>query len=223
VTTVGILGAGKVGTVLGRLAVAAGYRTLVAGSADPAAIDLIVEVMTRGAVAKTAGAVAREADIVILAVPLGKYRSLPAQQLDGKVVVDAMNYWPPVDGVLPEFEDGVPSSLVVANALPGARLVRAFNHLGYHQLDEDARPAGVPDRHAIAIAGDDPDAVRAVADLVARLGFDPVVAGDLAASAGFGPGSELFGTSTSRAEVARLLASDDPPPRPLTQSVATTA
>lgn len=204
-TTVGVLGAGKVGTILARLAVSAGYRTLIAGSADPAAIELIVDVMTPGAVAKTAAEVAREADLVILAVPLGKYRTLPAEDLAGKIVVDTMNYWPPVDGVMPEFEAGTPSSLVVASALPGARVVRAFNHLGYHQLEEDARPAGSADRRAIAIAGDEPEAVREVAELVERMGFDAVVAGKLAAGASFGPGTELFGASLGRDEVSRLL------------------
>lgn len=205
-TTVGIIGAGKVGTVLARLAVAGGYHTLIAGSSDPAAIKLIVDVMAPGAIATSATQAARDSDIVILAVPLGRYRSLPAADLAGKVVIDAMNYWPPVDGIIAEFEDGVASSLVVAEALPGARLVRAFSHLGYHQLDEDARPAGAPDRHAIAIAGDDTSAVRVVAELVDRLGFDPVIAGGLGASALFGPGTDLFGTSTDRATVVRLLA-----------------
>ncbi len=208
-TTVGILGAGKLGTVLARLSVAAGYRTLIAASADPAAIGLVVEVMAPGADARSATEVADLADIVILAVPLGKYRTLPAAQLAGKVVIDAMNYWPSVDGTIPEFEDVAASSQVVARALPGARLVKAFSHLGYHQLDEDARPAGSPDRHAIAIAGDDADAVRDVAELVERFGFDPVVAGDLAAGARFGPGTDLFGTSAGRGEVTRLLAAGE--------------
>lgn len=204
-TTVGILGAGKVGTVLARLSVAADYRTLISASGDPEAIRLIIDVLTPGATAKASTDVARESDIVILAVPLGRYRALPAAELVGKVVIDAMNYWPPNDGVIAEFEAGAPSSQVVAAALPGARLVKAFSHLGYHQLDEDGRAAGAPDRHAIAIAGDDEQAVQAVAGLVDRLGFDPVVAGPLAVGIRFGPGSTLFGVSTGRAEVGRLL------------------
>jgi predicted dinucleotide-binding enzyme len=150
--------------------------------------------------------VAREADLVILAIPLGKYRSLPATELSGTIVVDAMNYWTPNDGYLDEFEGDVYSSAVVAAALPGARLVRAFNHLGYHQLDEDGRPPGSPDRHAIAIAGDDREAVEIVAALVDSFGFDPVDAGPLAAGIRFGSGSPLFGVSTTKDQVARLLA-----------------
>lgn len=223
-TTLGILGAGKVGTVLARLAVTAGYHTLIAASGSPTAIELVVEVMTGGARATTANTAAEDADIVILAVPLGRYLTLPAEHLRGKVVVDAMNYWPPVDGVLPEFEDGVPSSLIVTRALPGARLVRAFSHLGYHQLDEDARPKGAADRHAMAISGDDPRAVQDVADVVDRLGFDPVIAGDLTTSARFGPGTALFGTSTDRSQVTRLLAAAPTArPQPVARSESTPA
>lgn len=178
--------------------------------------------MAPGAAAASAADAARRSDIVILAVPLGRYRTLPAAQLTGKIVIDAMNYWPPTDGVLPEF-DNTPSSPVVAAALPGARLVKAFSHLDYHQLDEDARPAGAADRHAIAIAGDDEQAVQAVADLVDRLGFDPVVTGPLATAARFGPGSDLFGTSASRIDVARLLAATTAPDPQPTRSDTTTA
>lgn len=206
---IGILGAGKAGTSLARAALAAGDEVRMASSADPGRIALIVEVLVPGAVATTAADAVRDADIVLLAVPMHAFRTVDPALLAGRVVVDVMNYWEPIDGRIDELEDAPEgTSVLVQRAFPGARIVKSLNHLGYHELEEDARPSGAHDRRAVAAASDDPEALATVRAFVDRLGFDPVDAGPLAQGVALEPGSPLFGARHDRATFEAILAAE---------------
>jgi predicted dinucleotide-binding enzyme len=177
----GIVGAGKLGTTIARAAIAAGYDVAISGSGAADDIALTVDALAPGARATTTDEVVRHADVIVLAVPTHRFRDLRHELFAGKVLVDAMNYWEPVDGSDPELAaapDG--TSTVVQAHFPSARVVKSLNQLGYHELEEERRPPGAPDRIAVGAAGDDRAAVRTVMRLIDRLGFDAVDAGPLA-------------------------------------------
>jgi predicted dinucleotide-binding enzyme len=203
----GIVGAGKLGTTIARAAIAAGYDVALSGSGPADESALIVDVLAPGARAVTTDAVVRHADIVILAVPTHRFRELGRDLFAGKILVDAMNYWEPVDGADPELAaaaDG--TSIVVQQRFPSTRVVKSLNQLGYHELEEDKRPRGTPDRIAIGAAGDDRAAVRAVMRLVDRLGFDPVDAGPLHNGQLLEPDGSPFAVTYNAEELASLVA-----------------
>jgi len=207
---IGIFGAGKSGVAIARLAVGAGYTVKVASSGNAEDTDQLLRFVAPGAEATDARKLPTQADVIILALPLRRFRDLPLDALAGRVVIDVMNYWPPVDGALPEFADaGRPTSTIVRDALPPtARLVKTFNHLGYHQMEEFSRRAGAPDRTALAIAGDDADAVNTVARIVDDLGFDPVPVGPLTDSDVLEPDGPVFGQQLDAAAMRQALQAD---------------
>jgi predicted dinucleotide-binding enzyme len=203
-----VLGAGHAGPVIARLAITAGCPVDIATSGDPADIALITELVIPGARPRWAADAVRDADIVVLAIPLHRFLDLDPALLNGKLVVDAMNYWPASDGVLKPFAGGGSSSEIVARRLAGSTVVKALNHIGYHELEDRARPAGAPDRRAAGVAGDDPVAVATIAGLVDRMGYDPVRFESLRAGRVLQPGGPVFGTVLTLAEFERAVRED---------------
>jgi predicted dinucleotide-binding enzyme len=211
---VAVLGAGHVGSVVARLAVKAGYPVDIAASGDPDDIALITELVIPGAQPRWAAEAVHGAGLVVLAIPLHRFGDLDPELLDGRLVVDAMNYWPASDGRLEQFEHGG-SSEIVARGLAGSTLVKALNHIGYHDLEDWARGPGAPDRMAAGVAGDDPGAVAAVADLIDRIGYDPVRLESLRAGRLLQPGTPVFGTVLATREFEQAIRTS---PVRLTQS-----
>ena len=202
----GIVGAGKLGTTLARAAIAAGYDVAISGSGPADDIALTVDVLAPGARAATTDEVVRHADIIVLAVPTHRFRELPRDLFAGKILVDAMNYWQPVDGDDPELAAAANgTSMIVQERFPSARVVKSLNQLGYHQLEENERPKGAPDRVAIGAAGDDRLAVRKVMRLLDRLGFDPVDAGPLTNGLALEPDGSPIATTYSAEQLAELV------------------
>ena len=208
---IAILGVGKIGTAIARAALAGGHEVTLAGSGSPEHVQFIVDVMAPGAHVDTAANAVAGSDLVILAIPLPKLESLDPVMFEGRIVVDAMNHWEPTDGALPEVFGGKYStSAVVAGHLAGARVVKALNHIGYHEMEADARPMGAHDRRGLAAVSDDPAAAEAVADIVASFGFDVTAASPLALGAELEPGSEIFGGRFDHAEIrARIAAAHE--------------
>jgi predicted dinucleotide-binding enzyme len=205
----GVVGAGKIGTAIARAAIAGGYDVAISGSGAADRIELIVDVLAPGAHAVTTDEVVRHAGLIILAVPMHRFRSIPHDLFAGKILVDAMNYWEEIDGVDEELATAPKgTSVVVQEHFPSSRVVKGLNQLGYFKFDQGRRPPGAPDRLAIAAAGDDPAAVAAVMGLIDRLGFDAVDAGSLDVGVALQPNGPVFGAAHRAHELTDLLRRD---------------
>jgi predicted dinucleotide-binding enzyme len=199
---IAVLGAGHVGPVIARIAIAAGYDVSIAASGDPANIALITRVLAPGAEPRWAADAVDGADVVVLAIPVHRFAAFDPGLVADRIVVDAMNYWPPVDGVRQLFEDPLcgSSSEIVQRRLARSTIVKTLNHIGYHELEDARRSAGSPERRAAGVAGDDPDAVDVVADVIDRIGYDPVRLDSLSAGRLLEPGGPVFGAALRRDE-----------------------
>jgi 8-hydroxy-5-deazaflavin:NADPH oxidoreductase len=208
---IAVLGAGHVGPVIARLALQAGHRVAIATSGNPSDLALITRLLIPGAEPRWAVDAIATADIVVLAIPLHRFLAMDTAGLSGKLVIDAMNYWPATDGKLPfRFDDErIDSSEVVAERLDAATVVKTLNHVGYHELESYARPAGSMDRRALGVAADDPGAVATVSAFVDRIGYDAVPLRPLSAGRVLQPGGPVFGVVLRRGDFQRAVHSID--------------
>ena len=202
----GIVGAGKAGTAIARAAVAGGYDVAISGSGSADRIELIVEVLAPGARALSTDEVVRYAGLIVLAIPMHRFRQLRRDLFAGKILVDAMNYWNEIDGVDEQLETApAGTSMLVQEWFSSARVVKSLNHLGYFKLEKSRRPPGTPGRIGMAAAGNDRSAVAAVLQLIDTLGFDPVDAGSLESGLALQPGGPIFGAGHSAEDLSNLL------------------
>ena len=178
--TIGLIGAGHIGSQVARLSVKAGYNVVLSNSRGPETLSDLVAELGPNARAATPDEAARAGDIVVVTIPLKNYRSVPVAPLAGKIVIDTNNYYPERDGHIPELDkESTTTSELLQAHLPTSKVVKAFNHIYASQLTTDGRPAGTKDRRALVIAGDDRDAKAAVTRLLDQFGFDTVDAGPL--------------------------------------------
>lgn len=201
---IGIIGAGNIGATLARLFVAAGHMVAISNSRGPDSLAELVAELGPQAQAATVEQAAVFGELVVEAIPFGRYRDLPAQALAGKIVVTASNYYPQRDGVIALGNRA--QSELVAEHLTDARVVKAFNTIWYQHLQrqgDTSKP--LDERRVIVLAGDDAEAKQLVADLISQLGFGPLDAGSLHESTRQEPDAPIYNRDVTLAEARKML------------------
>lgn len=178
--TIGLIGAGRIGSQIARLAVANAYNVVISNSRGPETLSELAGELGPKARAATVLEAARSGDIVVVTIPLKNYGTVPVEPLAGKVVIDTNNYYPQRDGHIPELDnESTTTSELLQKHLPTSKVVKAFNHIYAAELTTHGQPAGTKNRRALVIASDDQGAKATVTHLLDRFGFDTVDAGPL--------------------------------------------
>ncbi|TGG91725.1 NADP oxidoreductase [Natronospirillum operosum] len=209
-TTIGIIGAGEVGSQVARAAIASGYEVVIANSRGPETLADLIEELGPSARAATAAGAATAGDFVVVAVPLKLDNDMPVAELAGKVVLDTNNYMAWRDGHFPMIESGEKTiHQLRQEQLPDSKVVQAFTHIKAPRLLISARPAGTPDRHAMSVSSNYPEAVAVATRLYDDIGFDTVDNSPLRESWRCGPGQPAWNAHAhqTKAELAVNLAS----------------
>jgi predicted dinucleotide-binding enzyme len=205
---IGFIGSGRIGSTVAGLAVAAGHDVVLSNTRGPESLADLVGRLGPRAEAATVPDAAAAGEIVLVAIPLHAYGSVPVEPLAGKIVMDANNYYSQRDGHIAALDAGeTTSSELLAAHLPASRVVKVFNTIESSQLASQGQPSGTPDRRAIPIAGDDAQAKKVVAELLDSFGYDVVEAGPLAEGRRFEPGTAPYGPRLTVAELRDALVS----------------
>jgi 8-hydroxy-5-deazaflavin:NADPH oxidoreductase len=207
VTTIGVIGAGHIGSHVAEAAVNAGYDVVVSNASGPASLTALVSKLGSKATAATVEQAAAAAEVVVVSVPVGAFGAIPVEPLAGKVVVSTSNYNASREGHIAEVDDGsVTIAGLLQRHLPESRVVKAFNMISAADVPADGMPPGTPNRRALALAGDDAEARETVAKIYDRMGYDVVDAGPLSESWRFGRGQPAFIVRQNAAELRANLA-----------------
>jgi predicted dinucleotide-binding enzyme len=203
---IGIIGAGHIGGNLAQLLVQHGHQVTIANSRGP---QTLTDVAARtGAEPVDVADAPRDADVVIVAVPLKAIAELPAGLLEvavpGAAVIDTNNYYPQRDGQIRPIDDGMTSSRWVSEQL-GHPVIKVFNNIVAQQLLDRPTPPGTDGRRALPVAGDDERAKTVVLGLVDEIGFDAVDIGRLDESWRYQPGTPAYGPDVDAAKLVELL------------------
>lgn len=178
--TIGLIGAGHIGSQVARLAVANGYQVVISNSRGPETLSALIAELGPNARAATPDEAAKAGDIVVVTVPLKNYKAVPVEPVAGKIVIDTNNYYPERDGHIPELDNESTTTAELLQAhLPTSKVVKGFNHIYAAELTTHGQPAGSKNRRALVIAGDDRTAKDTVTRLLDEFGFDTVDAGPL--------------------------------------------
>ena len=202
---IGVIGSGRVGGTVGELWVKAGHEVMFS-SLDLEHDKALAARLGAGARAGTSKEAAAFGDVLFIAVP---YAALPqvgrdlGEALKGKIVLDASNPIPARDGDMAIEARAKGTGIASAQSLPGARLVRAFNCVGYASMKSEAHRAG--EKLGIPLAADDAAALQVAVRLVQDAGFEPVVVGGLARAKEFDAGTPIFGKPMTAADLRRTL------------------
>jgi predicted dinucleotide-binding enzyme len=193
-TIVGLIGSGRIGGTVAKLAVAAGHPVILSNSRGPDTLAELAGELGPLARAGTGQEAAEASDLVVVTIPFHAFRNVPAGPLAGKVVIDTCNHYPQRDGQIPELDSGtLTSSELIQRHLAGSAVVKAFNNIFFKHLESLSRPSAAPDRSFLPIAGDDPAAKAAVTAFLDSIGFGAVDAGPLAEGWRQQPGTPVYG------------------------------